>query len=213
MKNLLYKEFRLIVQPYTYLMALLAGLLLIPEYPYFIAFMYVFISIPIIFVVCKEYKDIYFTVLLPVRKTDIVKARFMTVIAIELMQLLISVPLAFINRALYPRGNPAMLDVNMALFGFVFVIYAIFNAFFLPGFYRTASRMVLPVALATVAAIFFGALVEFLVMVVPAFKLYFDTPDRMLSQALTLVAGIAVFAVTNLLAYRRAAANFKKIDV
>ena len=68
MKNLLYKEFRLSVQPPAYFLVLLAGLLLIPQYPYFIAFMYVFITIPIIFTVCKEHKDIYFTVLLPVRK-------------------------------------------------------------------------------------------------------------------------------------------------
>ncbi len=65
-------------------MPLLGVLLLIPDYPYFIAVMYAFISIPVTFVVCKDQKDIYFSVLLPVRKKDVVKARFVSVVAIEL---------------------------------------------------------------------------------------------------------------------------------
>ncbi len=213
MKKLLYKEFRLSVQPQAYFLILLGALLLIPEYPYFIAFMYVFITIPIIFVVCKEYKDIYFTALLPVRKRDIVKARFMSIIAIELAQILFAVPFAFINKALYPQGNPAMLDVNLALFGFVFIIYAIFNLIFLPGVYKRANKTFLPTALGVIAAILFGALVECLLWFVPAFKLFFDTPGVLNGQILTLTAGIILYAAANLLAYRKAAAYFEKTDV
>lgn len=213
MKNLLFKELKLSIHPVVYFMPFLVVLLLIPEYPYFIAFMYVFITIPIIFTVCKEHKDIYFAVLLPVRKRDIVKARFMAVIAIELMQLLIAVPFAIINKVLYPQGNSVMLDVSMALFGFVFIIYAIFNAIFLPGFYKTANKMVLPVTLAVAAAFVFGVLVEFAVQAVPFFKLHFDTVGMLLGQAAILVLGIGIYIVSNHLAYGKAAGYFDKIDV
>ena len=137
----------------------------------------------------------------------------MTVMAIEVLQLIISVPVALLNRMLYPQGNPALMDLNMALFGFVFIIYAIFNLIFLPGFYKTANKLVLPVILSVTAAVIFGAAVEFLVQFVPVFQLYFDTPGRPLSQSLTLLVGITIFILLNALAYRRSARYFSKVDV
>ena len=215
MKNLLNKEFRLAVHPAAYLMPLLMALLLIPEYPYFISFMYAFISIPIIFSVCKEYKDIAFTVMLPVRKKDIVKSRVITVLVIEMIHMVLAVPFILLNNYLYPQGNAMLMDANAALLGVAFMIYAVFNVIFLPGFYRTGYKIGLPMVFSLAASLVLAVAAEFIVAAVPVLKRVFDTidPSMMVPQIIVLLAGIAVYIVTAIVSARRAAVHFEKIDV
>ena len=61
MKNLLYKEFHLLIHPLFYLVLLFGALLLIPEWVYFVAVMYFFfIALPNIFSIGKAQNDIGF---------------------------------------------------------------------------------------------------------------------------------------------------------
>ncbi|MDD4596245.1 MAG: hypothetical protein PHQ30_06030, partial [Candidatus Izemoplasmatales bacterium] len=70
MKNLLYKEFKLATHPTTYLFLSLGLMLLIPSYPGYVSFFYVSLSIFFIFLSGRENRDVFFTVSLPIRKTD-----------------------------------------------------------------------------------------------------------------------------------------------
>ena len=84
MKNLLNKEFRIVINPLFFLITLFGALVLIPQWAYFVAPMYLlFIAVPNIIVTAKTQKDNEFTVLLPVRKSDAVRAR---VLAIALLR-------------------------------------------------------------------------------------------------------------------------------
>ena len=73
MKALLFKEIRLALHPTTYLFMVIGAMLMIPSYPYYVAFVYTCLGIFFIFLSARENKDIIFTASLPVRKSDVVK--------------------------------------------------------------------------------------------------------------------------------------------
>ncbi len=142
MKNLLYKEFRLAINPLFYLVPLFGALLLIPSWVYFVALSYVFyITISNIFATCKSQNDIGFSVMLPVRKRDIVKARVISIGVIELIHFLVAVIFGIINFKMY-KGQNQLMDPNAAFFGFVLMMYGLFNLIFFPMYYKTGISWV-----------------------------------------------------------------------
>ena len=215
MKNLIYKELKLTIDPWTYIMPLLCVLLLIPDWPYFIAYMYIFITIPVTFVVSKENKDTFFTVLLPVRKKDVVRARFISVIIMELIYIIISIPFVILNNSLHPFGSAWLLDPNPAFIGLVFIMYAIFNTIFLSLFYKTAYKLAVPAVISITASIIFAATAEYTIQKIPILKSNFDTLDgsMIFEQILMLAAGILIFIVATIFTFKKASYSFEKLDI
>ena len=215
MKNLLYKEFRLVISPLYFLTVLFSALLLIPQWPYFIAMLYLFFFIvPNVFTNAKAINDTGFTMMLPIRKRDVVKARVISVVTLELAQVLSAVPVAFLNMSFYPHGN-MLIDANLAYLGCVFMMYGIFNAIFLPMYYKTAYKMGWPLTLAITAAVLFASSVEVLVAAVPAVNHTLDgtSADALIRQLPVLGTGILLFALMTVLAYRKSVTNFEKVDL
>lgn len=216
MRNLLYKEFKLSIAPWAYIIPLLGVLLLIPDYPYFISLMYAFfITIPTTFVICKEQRDVGFSVLLPVRKRDIVKARYISIIAIEMLHILFAVIFGVINNSLYPQGNTWLMDINIAFFGFAFVMFAIFNAIFMTMFYKTAYKIAVPVFISISVTVIIIGLIEIAVQFVPALKAALDgSPNGVFGpQLLVLAGGMGIFVVSAFLSYKKSVKRFENIDV
>lgn len=215
MKNLLYKEFRLVVHPLYYLTALFSALLLIPQWLYFIAMMYLFFFIiPNIFTNAKAMNDVGFTMLLPVRKRDVVKARVLSIATIELVQIAAGAVFAVLNMMLYPRGN-FLIDANIAYLGCVFIMYGIFNAIFFPLYYRTAYKTGWPLAIAMTTAILFSFGVEMLVLLVPSAAHVLDGISReaLIRQLPVLAGGIVLGGLLTALGYKRSVRNFEKVDL
>ena len=213
MKNLLYKEFRLTINPMFFLVPLLGVLILIPQWPYFVALMYCFfITVPNVFMSGKAQNDIGFSVMLPVRKRDVVRSRILAVIGLELLHILVAAVFAAINAAIYKNGN-FLLDANVAFFGFSFVMFAVFNIIFFPMFYKTADKVGLPTVVALTAAIVFAAAVEMYVLLVPAAAAVLDGTQHTLLQLPVLLGGILVFVLLGALAIRLSANRFEKIDL
>jgi hypothetical protein len=215
MKNLLYKEFRLAVPKTVFIFPLLCVLLLIPNWPYFLAMGYVFLAYIFIFAESKANQDIPFTVSLPIQKRDTVRARFYTVAAIELLQIILAIPFAIVRSMINHKSNMGGMDANIAFFGFVFVMFAIFNAVFLPMFYKTGYKFTTPWLLAIGAATVYASGIELAVHFVPFLKINFDTPgaNHLISQLTLLIAGIGIFALITALACQKAAKNFEKVDL
>ena len=94
MKNLMRKELVLAMHPASVLFLLLSAMLLIPNYPYYVMCFYTCLGTFFICLTGRENRDIEFTALLPVRKTDLVRARVFTVMLMQLAQLVIAVPFA-----------------------------------------------------------------------------------------------------------------------
>src|SRR5512133_2785973 len=149
MKNLMYKELKLAIHPTGYIFLLMGAMLLIPNYPYYVAFFYQTLGIFFTFMNGNSTNDIFFTTLLPVRKRDVVKARLSAVIGLELLQLIIAVPFAILRAKIAPAENLAGQDANLALFGLVLLMFGVFNVVFLPMFYRSAYKTGTPYLMAT----------------------------------------------------------------
>ena len=87
MKNLLYKELKLALQAPAVLFLALSAMLLIPNYPYYVTFFYSTLGIFFCCQLGRENKDIFFTLCLPVRKRDVVSARFLLAVLLEAAQI------------------------------------------------------------------------------------------------------------------------------
>ena len=135
------KDLRLAAHPMMYVFALFGVMLIIPNYPYTVVFFYGLLGIFFTFLNGRENKDVYYCAVLPVTKRDQVRARAWLVVAVELAELVIAIPFAFLSARINPNGtNLAGIDANVALFGCVLLIYGVFNVVFLPVFYKTAIR-------------------------------------------------------------------------
>ena len=217
MKELLFKEFKLAMHPTSYLFLAVGALLLIPAYIYYVAFIYTCLSIFFVFLIARENKDVLFTISLPVRKRDAVKARCLMVAIIELAQTLVAVPFAIIGIRINPNpaGNIAGIEANMAFFGLVLIMYALFNFIFLSQFYKTTTKVGSPLILSSIALAIYMTAAEVAVQTIPTLKTHLDTtnPAMALYQLPVLILGIIFFALSLWWTYRKSAVNFEKVDL
>ena len=142
MKTLLYKQLRLVCHPMTPVFCLFGFMVIIPNYPYTVIFFYVMLGLFFTFLNMREQKDLYYTALLPVPKRDAVRAGCLFTALIELLSLAVLVPCALLAVRLQPgKDNLVGLDPNLALFAAGFLLYAVFNAVFLPSFYANGYKV------------------------------------------------------------------------
>lgn len=215
MKDLLFKEFKLAFHPSLLIFPLLGALLLVPSYFYFFAFIYLFIGIGNMFMMGRGNQDILFSVLLPVRKRDTVKARVLMIVIMELIQIVLAVPFAIIAAKINPQGNSVGIDANIAFFGFLFGMYALFNVIFLTRFYQTGYKIAMGMFLACAAVAVYILAVEASLYIFEPVRLALDTltSANLAAQVIVLAAGIAVFIIANMYAYKKAADNLEKVDL
>jgi len=214
-KNLLYKEFKLSVQPLNYLFLATAAMLLIPSYPYEVAFFYQTMGIFFIFMLGNTNNDLFFTALLPVRKRDTVRARFITVIILELLQMVASIPFALLKSRLNIAPNMAGVEANLALFGVAFVMYGVFNLIFLPMFYKTGYKAGMPFLVSGLVMGLVVVVTEVAINLVPGWKIALDSiePAYLPQRLLALAGGLMIFVVLTLLAYKLSVRRFERLDL
>lgn len=215
-KQLIYKELKLVINPFTYSFLLLAGLLLIPDYPYFVAMFYFFMALQINFNMMKESRDMEFSAMLPVTRRDIVLSKFFDVVFIQLLQVIAAAPFALISSlVLYPGGNIVGMDANIAFFGYVFIAFAVFNIIFLPAFFKTGNKIGVPMITAMLGMVAVYACLEVITAFVPALHNNIDGLDSGAVgwRVLVLAAGIAVYIVTLLWAYKKSIKRFDKVSL
>lgn len=218
MKKLLYKEYMLSVHPLFFIFVLMGAMLLIPDYCYYVAFIYsVVVVVNNIFTSGKANKDIEYTTLLPIKKSDAVKARFLSVCVYELANILVAVIFAVISHILYGGGvNQGGIDINPAFFGFVFIMFGGFNSIYLAGFYKTGHKILKPMLCAGGFFMLFILVAEALAQYIQSpVSAYLDssTPDGMIMQIPVLIAGIVLFVLLNLLGYKVSAKRFEELDL
>ncbi|MDO4565712.1 MAG: ABC-2 transporter permease [Oscillospiraceae bacterium] len=216
MGSLLYKEFTLARHATVLIFPLFGLMLLIPSYPYTVAFIYTCLEIFFIFLNGRENKDVLFTALLPVEKRDVVRARTLMIVIIQLFNILISVPFALIGRNINPLGeNTVGIEANAAFYAIILIMFAIFNALFLPIFYKTGYSAGRALCFAGGAASLWLIAAEVAVQLIPALKTNLDNwlaAGRPLRLALLGAAALIYFAAT-LTASRRAQALFERVDL
>ena len=117
MKALQWKEWRLSMSPVPLLFLLLSGLILIPNYPYYVTFFYNGLGLFMLMQSLRENRDTAYLMLLPVTKAEMVRARFRTVVQLELLQVLACVPFMALRASYGHLNNAVGIEANTAFLG------------------------------------------------------------------------------------------------
>jgi len=213
MSKLLYKELKLAAHPNLFVFIFLGVLVIVPAYPYGMVFLFGCLGPYISFMYGRETNDIYYTCLLPVKKSDTVKAKFLLVTLAQMTQLIISLPFAILRLYLLPDGNLAGIEANTAYYGFGFMIYAIFNLIFLTEFFKTGYKAGKAFALAIIPAAVGVIIMEILVHIPNFYWLDSVKADMMLKQLPILLIGIVIYILSMLFAYKISTNRFQRVDL
>ena len=214
MKTLLYKQLRLVCHPMTPIFCLFGIMVMIPNYPYTVIFFYVTLGLFFSFLNMREQKDLYYTALLPIPKRDTVKAGCLFVVLIEAASLVLLIPCCLLAAGLQPgKDNLVGLDPNLALPAAGFLLYALFNAVFLPAFYKSGYK----VGAAFVKAVVPMNLLMLVLEVLPHIPVlsWLDDMDAAVQlRLLPLFIGSILFYIGGtFLGFRVSARAYEKVDM
>ena len=144
MKNLIYKEFKLAMPLLTIAFLAFSLMTFIPGYPILCGAFFVCFGIFQAYQQGREDNDILYSVLLPVKKTDVVKAKYATTIILQMIAFLLCTVFTGIRMTLLADAKVyttnVLIAANLVFLAFVLLIFTAFNAFFLGGFFKTAYR-------------------------------------------------------------------------
>lgn len=216
MKSLLNKEIRLTMHPTAILFLALSALVIIPNYPYYVTFFYTGLAV---FFTClngRENKDVFFTMLLPVRKKDVVRARFTFVVLLQLAQVLVTVPFAMLRQS-FTRVAPNQvgMEANIAFFGLSLILMGIFNISFFNAYYKDVQKVGKSFAISSTLVFLYIMVAEACAHAVPFFRDKLDTFDNVYvrEKLAVLAVGVVIYAGLTLLAYKKSLKTFEALDL
>lgn len=215
MGKLIMKEIRLVMHPTSLIFLCLSAMLLIPNYPYGVTFFYTGLAVFFTCLSGRENNDIYFTACLPVKKRDIVKARFAYVVLLQLAQVVIAVPFAIIRNGFDLPGNQVGMDANTAFFGVAFILLGLFNLSFFGIYYKDVKKVGKAFVASSIVVFVFMIVVEALTHILPLFRDYIDTKDPLYMEykLAALAIGAVFYAAATFAAYIRSVKSFEKLDL
>ena len=217
MSALLKKEMRLSALLLTYLFIAFGAMTLLPGYPILCGAFFICLGIFQSFQSAREANDIVYSALLPVAKRDVVKGKFQFATFIELcgfalMAVLTAVRMTVLADALVYRQN-ALMNANPFYLGMALLIFGLFNLILVGGFFKTGYKLGKPFVIFSIVAFVVTGIAEALhhfpgLAVLNAFGL-----DHLGLQLALLAGGILAYILLTVLAYRKACADFEKIDL
>ena len=217
MLQLLKKELTLTASPLTYCFLSFSAMTMIPGYPILVGTFFVCLGVFYTFQSARESNDILFTVLLPVAKREVVKAKFAFTVCIQLISVLLVSLLTVLRMTLLSNisvytDNP-MMNANVAYLLFVFIIHALFILFFLIGFFKTSYYIAKPFIHYCIGA--FG------VVMVGETRHHFPGLNSLNAQSgleiglqwIVLALGIVVYGMILYFSYHKSVRQFEKLDL
>ena len=217
MNALLKKEMRLSALLLTYLFIGFAAMTLLPGYPILCGVFFITLGLFQSFQSAREANDVVFSALLPVAKRDVVKGKYLFTVLIELcgfaiMAVLTAVRMTALRDAAPYRSN-ALMNANPFFLGAALLIFGLFNAIFVGGFFKTAYKLGKPFVI-YVAASFVTIFAAEALHHVPGLAAVnaFGFEHIGLQLAL-LLGGALLYAALTGLSYRKACSDFEKIDL
>lgn len=217
MRELMKKEMTLTAAPLTYLFLAFGVMTMIPGYPILVGAFFVALGIFYTFQYAREYNDITYTALLPVRKSDVVKTKFAFTMLIELIGFAINAVLTAVRMLWLADAGPyatnPMMNANLAYLGYVLIIFALFHIIFLAGFFKTAYYIGKPFVLFCVAAFLVVGIGETLHHIPGLGFLNAMEGEGLLLQSIVLALGILLYAAGTFAALRVSVKRFDRIDL
>ena len=216
MKELLYKERKLAASPLSYFFVLFALMTLIPGYPILVGALFVCLGLFYSFQNARECGDILYTVLLPVKKTDAVRAKYAFCCRLQLLSLALMAALTALrmtllaDKSIYTEN--VMMPANPAFLGFALLIFAAFNTVFLGGFFKTAYGIGKPFIAFIAAALLLVGVGETLHHLPPLAVLKGTDLRSLLIQCIVLAAGAALYALLTASSQKKSVRRFEALD-
>ena len=217
MKNLLYKELRLATPPLTFFFLGFTVIAFLPGYPILCGAFFVCFGIFQSYQLGRENNDILYTVLLPVKKSDSVKAKYAAAVLLEmgaffLFTVFTGIRMIFLSDAEIYQTN-ALMGANPVFLAFVLMIFLAFNVIFIGGFFRTAYRLGKPFVL--------FVLVNFTLIAAAESLHYFpglawtNALDfrHVGDQLLVLLAAMFLYVTATVISCKNAEKRFEKTDL
>ena len=217
MKKLLNKELRLALSILTPLFLLFALMTLIPGYPILMGAFFICFGIFQSFQTTRESNDILYSALLPIRKRDVVTAKYIMTVFFQMagfavMAVLTAVRMTVLKSAV-PYTTNALMAANPFFLAFVLLIFTAFNLLFLRGFFRTAYYFGKPFVFFIVVTMLLVGVAEAMHHV-PGQGWVNDVSGKALaSQFVILLVCAAVYAGGTLLSLRSSQKSFEALDI
>ena len=233
MKALIYKEFKLAMHPICYIfIACFPLMVLIPSYPLAVGFIYVLSCYPILFLGAnkgQQSNDLLYSVLLPVRKKDIVLARIITVIFMQLafiaiMSLLYPLALS-INISIEndPTANVEMpgfgLQGYVSVLAIAIIGYAIADLIFFSVYYKNGKAIVSSTLLTILGFVMYlGVFTIALPLSAPYipgmgwFNPVFNTFDYLWAQFILLGVALIISVILHFIVYKVSSKRLENVD-
>ena len=225
MKALLYKEFKLAMHPICYLfIALFPFMILIPGYPLAIGFIYVLSCYPILFLGAnkgQQSNDLLFSTLLPVRKKDIVLARIITVIFMQvafmvIMSLLYPIAYNFTGNIVDEETGKVLQNAGFSLNSYVLVLaialvgFALADLIFFPIYYKHGKSIVMSTLLTILGFVVYLGVTTIAVPYIIGIEACNSIP--LWIQFVALAATVGLSALIHSVVYRISAKLLEKVD-
>lgn len=217
MKSLIYKEFKLATPLLTFLFLGFSLMTFIPGYPILCGVFFICFGIFQSYQYSREAGDISYSVLLPVKKTDIVKAKYgatilLQILAFILLMIFTLIRMTFMSDVEIYKNN-ALMGANFVFLGFALLIFALFNWIFLGGFFKTAYGIGKPFVIFIILNFLIIIVAEALHHV-PRFE-WMNELDYINCgmQIVFLMCSIATYIVVTVVSCRVSQKRFEKIDL
>lgn len=216
MKKLFYKEMKLSANPLTYWFIAFSAMTMIPRYPILVGSFFICLGIFHTYQQIREYDDVTYTVMLPVKKRDIVTAKYLFVLFIELTAFILCTLLTIIRMKILgtavPYATNQLMNANMAYLGYTMIVFAVFNSIFLAGFFKTTYKIGKP--------FFIFCVVSFIIIImgeilhhIPDLESLNNPSNLSMPQVVIFAIGIVVFMLCTWLSYQKAVKDFEGIDL
>ncbi len=226
MKALIYKELRLAMHPICYVfIAMFPLMILIPAYPIGIGFIYILTCYPILFLGAnkgQQSNDLLYSVLLPVRKKDIVLARIITVILMQATYILLVTalyPLArVINEVIIQNAKdpekyfiPGLgLNSFVLLLAFGIIGYAVADLIFFPIYYKKGKSIVMSSLFTIIGFVLYIGIFTIVLPYIPGLE--FINNLHIGIQFAILAGAIILSFLLHLLIYKISSKRLAKVD-
>lgn len=216
MGKLLKKEMKLTASPLSYWFILFSFMTFLPGYPILVGGFFVCLGIFFTYQQAVEYDDITFSALLPIRKKDVVKAKYAFVIIIQMISFVLSALFTVLRMTLLSEAKVylvnQMMNANLFYLGFLLLVFAVFNTCFMKGFFKTAYRIGKPFIIFCIAGFLLIGVGEMLHHL-PGMEALNSTSGTSLIQAFVFLFGIVIYVVQTLISMNSSERNFEKIDL
>lgn len=215
--NMLYKEFKL-TNPGVYIFTFITPLLVFASnWPAMTPYIYTVMTTYLMFVYAVQNKDLEYTVTLPIRKRDVVKARVLWLCVIQLVTIVLGAVAAYFKYTTNFIAQEAFIPFySVGSFGYLFVVLGISDLFFLAFAYKKTDTKYLWQFLCDIILAFVLIIPHWILCdnndIYDKFMNSYDF-DSSIRQIPILIVGILIWFGLHVLAYKIAAKSFEKVDM